>query len=754
MKRLTKMHYLADKNNSFSKEVCLFDDLTGLLNRRALLNHLKYHIELYATCKDQIFAVLILGIDGFGIINSSLGIQKGDRLLIQFAKRLRDVIRLNDYLFRIGGDEYGIILNDVKSISNLDKVVLRIHESLIPSFYLGDNEVFVNASIGITHNQISFGKAEDFFRDASAAMNHAKSLGYSHSVIFHPNIQEKFEHHLDLANSLQRALERNEFFLEYQPIFSLNEELLVGFEALVRWKHTRLGIVSPKDFIPLAEKGKFINALGRWVLEEACQKIKYFQNQYPEASNLSVSVNVSVCQIISGDFHRIVNDVLGITRLKPECLTLEITESILLERSQRTLYELAKIKSLGVKIAIDDFGTGYSSLSYLIDFPCDVLKLDASFTDGVDNNQRKLNLVQSLLGLGQGLGVEVTAEGLETQEQLIQFRALGCNFGQGYIFSRPLNSQNIRSYILSHIATGKILTEAQKKHLTMGINALSKEHLTKDELLTRNQYLQMKIQRSEREIDDLKILLDTAESHAEVIESQLYEEISQHQQTSIQLQEKNLELKRLSYIDSLTQIPNRRYFDEHFGQAWKKAVIQREFISLFIVDVDYFKLYNDEYGHQLGDFCLFKVAQRLSSILEQSTDFIARYGGEEFALVCSEISQEKTTNMAQRICKAVASLGLQHHRSPISPCVTVSAGVVSIIPQKNDSFHYFFKQADEALYCAKKNGRNGFSIVNYSVNDDIQKTFTYSAMRNVNSGQKSKTPEDLNYVKKESQSAA
>lgn len=700
------MRDLVDKNCFFSKDACFFDELTGLPNRRALLKYIEHYID----CNDKLFAVLLLGVDNFGVINSSLGIQIGDQLLIQIGQRLQGAIRLNDRLFRAGGDEYAIAIHGVKSTASLDKIAARIYESLFSSFHLGDDEVFISISLGITHNKVSLGKAEDFFRDASAAMNHAKSSGSSHCVVFQPKIQEKFEHHLGLANSLRKALERNELFLEYQPIFSLNEELLVGFEALVRWKHPRWGIISPKDFIPLAEKSQLIDTLGQWVLQKACQHMRVWQDQFSEACNLFVSVNVSVCQILCGDFHKKVDKALKSTGLKSEFLSLEITESVLLEHSQQTLYELAKVKSLGVKIAIDDFGTGYSSLSYLLDFPCDILKLDASFTDDVDNNHRKFYLVQSLLALGQGLGVEVTAEGLETQEQLVHFRALGCNYGQGYIFSKPLNTQNINSFILSHIATGKILTDTKKRHLASSLSILSKGHFSRDDLLTKNQYLEMKIKNLGQEVEDLKNLLNTAESHAEVIESQLYTEVSEHQKTFLKLQESNLELKRLSYIDTLTQIPNRRYFDEHLCQAWEKAIFLQDSINLIIVDVDYFKLYNDEYGHRTGDFCLLQIAQTLSNALIHSTDFVARYGGEEFALVCSGISQESAADIAQKICTAVTSLELQHCRSPISPYVTVSAGVANIIPQKSNSFHDFFQRADEALYCAKQRGRNGFSM--------------------------------------------
>ncbi|MGK7907819.1 MAG: diguanylate cyclase [Synechococcus sp.] len=697
-------------NQISNKYVSLFDDLTGLPNRRAFLEYLEQHIELSVDYENQLFAVLVLGVENFGVINSSLGIHIGDQLLVQIGKRLQEVIRVNDCLFRVGGDEYVVVIHDIKSVTSLDKFAARIYESLLSSFHLEDNEIFIGIRLGITHNQVSAGKAEDFFRDACAAMNHAKSSESLHCVVFQPKIQEEFEHHLDLANSLRKALNRDELFLEYQPIFSLSEEFLVGFEALVRWKHPRWGVLSPDKFIPLAEKSQLIEPLGEWVLQEACRQLKSWQEQFSEARKLSISVNVSVRQILCGDFHKKVSKALKIANLKPKFLSLEITESVLLEHSQQTLLELEKVKSLGVKIAIDDFGTGYSSLSYLLDFPCDILKLDASFTDDVDNNHRKFYLVQSLLALGQGLGVEVTAEGLETQEQLAHFRALGCNYGQGYIFSKPLNTQNSQSFILSHISANKILGDIENRHSVSNPNVLPNGYSFRDDLLTKNQYLEMKINNLAQEVDDLKNLLSTAESHAEVIESQLYQEVSEHQKTFLKLEESNLELRRLSYIDPLTQIPNRRYFDEHLCQAWENAIFLQDSISMIIVDVDYFKLYNDEYGHRTGDFCLLQIAQTLSDALISSTDFVARYGGEEFAIICSGLSQEDVVEMAQRICTTVISLKLQHCRSPVSSYVTVSAGVANIIPQESNSINDFFQRADKALYSAKQSGRNGFSL--------------------------------------------
>lgn len=330
------------ENQISSKYFCLLDDLTGLPNRRALLEYLEQHIRRSVDCDNQLFAVLALGVEKFGVINSSLGIQIGDQLLIQIAKRLQEAIRLNDRLFRVGGDEYVVVIHDFKSITSLDKFSARICESLLSSFQVEDNEIYIDIRLGITHNLVSSGKAEDFLRDACAAMNHAKSSESLHCVVFQPKIQEEFEHHLDLANSLRKALDRDELFLEYQPIFSLNEEFLVGFEALVRWKHPRWGILSPDKFIPLAEKSQLIGPLGEWVLQEACQQIKGWQEQFIEARKLSISVNVSVLQILYGDFHEKVSKALKKANLEPEYLSLEITESVLLEHSQKTLYELEK----------------------------------------------------------------------------------------------------------------------------------------------------------------------------------------------------------------------------------------------------------------------------------------------------------------------------------------------------------------------------------------------------------------------------
>ena len=264
-------------------------------------------------------------------------------------------MRFDDYVVRLGGDEFAIVLNDIQDIDSIQKLSARIHESLMLPFYLNRKEVFINTSMGITHSYVSFGKAKDFFRDADTAMNYAKSLGRSCRVIFQPEMHKSVVQRLNLGNSLRQALRRDEFFLEYQPIISLDNEKLVGFEALIRWNPLGKDVIPPSDFIYLAEEIGLIQPIGQWVLEEACQQIKAWQVKFKELHDLTVSVNLSAKQIFNSNFFDQIQAALEKSDLQPQFLKLEVTESILLEDKERVASILKEIRSLGVQISIDDF---------------------------------------------------------------------------------------------------------------------------------------------------------------------------------------------------------------------------------------------------------------------------------------------------------------------------------------------------------------------------------------------------------------
>lgn len=693
-------------------ESSFVDDLTGLPNRNLLLQKLQDNIAFCKEHSNKTLALLVLDIDHFKVVNNSLGIAVGDQLLIKVAERLQDIMRFDDYVVRLGGDEFAVVLNNIKDIDNIHKIASRIHDGLMLPFCLNDNEVFINTSMGITHSHVSFGKAEDFFRDADTAMNYAKSLGRSCRVIFQPEMHKSVVQRLNLGNSLRQALSRKEFFLEYQPIVSLDEEILVGFEALIRWKHPQQGTIPPSEFIHLAEEIGLIEPIGQWALEEACQQTKAWQVQFEGMQDLTISVNLSAKQIFDNNFFTQVKTALAKSELEPCCLKLEVTENILLEDKKKVAAVLDNVRSLGVQISIDDFGTGYSSLSYLMHFPFDVLKLDTSFTEGIDNNYKKFNLVKGILTLSQGLEVEVVAEGLETQDQLLQFKALKCRYGQGYIFSKPLSKQKVESFILSNLIGLKNSSLERRTclfHEQLDIS--QKDELSRDELLIKIENLKFELKELKQEKKDFEILLETAESHAEVIEHELHQEIFEHQSTELKLQVTNHQLQQLSYIDGLTKVANRRHFDEYLCQAWKCATKEQKPISLILADVDFFKRYNDKYGHQVGDYCLVRIAQALAKIANRSADLTARYGGEEFALILPESSPERAVEVAENIRSAVKSLKILNPHSSVNDYVTISSGIVSVVPQDFYSLSDFIGHTDKALYNAKNRGRDCFNIL-------------------------------------------
>jgi diguanylate cyclase (GGDEF)-like protein/PAS domain S-box-containing protein len=423
------------------------DKLTSLPNRALFIEHLKKAIAHAERHHNYLYAVLYLDLDNFKTINDSLGHMAGDQFLVASARRLETTLRPEDVVARMGGDEFTILLNDIKSISDATRVANRVHNSLVLPFHIGGREVSSTASIGIALSTPEYKETEEVLRDADTAMYRAKALGRGRHEIFDPSMHENVMAKLKLESDLRLAVEREEFLLHYQPIMSLENNRLTGFEALIRWQHPERGLVPPNAFIPTAEATGLILPIGNWVLYEACRQLRQWQHARRGDPPLTINVNLSAKQFSQIDLVQQIESVLERTGIDARSLKLEITETAVMEHAEEAAAMLGQLKALGVKLHIDDFGTGYSSLSYLHRFPVDELKIDRLFVSRMGADDESSEIVETIIQLAHNLGMKVTAEGVETVEQLAQLRSLRCEYGQGYYFSKPVIAESARLMI-------------------------------------------------------------------------------------------------------------------------------------------------------------------------------------------------------------------------------------------------------------------------------------------------------------------
>jgi diguanylate cyclase (GGDEF)-like protein len=426
-----------DRVNRQNRYRAYYDSLTGLPNRALFLDLLTQALHRFKS--DHIpRAVLFMDLDQFKVINDSLGHRAGDELLIIAAQRLQNCLRPGDTAARLGGDEFIVLLDGVGEVEDAVQVAQRITEALGAPINLAGRHIVVSTSVGIALCEDAYCEPDDLLRDSDVAMYHAKAEGKARCKVFTADMHAQALRRLELENELRRAIEREELKLYYQPKVQLSTGKIVGMEALVRLDHPTFGLSSPKEFIPLAEEVGLINSLGRWVLGEACAEARRWQEQYPAAPPLVTSVNLSLVQFQGSDLVPEIAEILRQTGLNPSCLELEITESVIMEDVEYAIDLLEQLKKLGIRVALDDFGTGYSSLEALRRFPLDALKIDKVFVDGVSKSQKDTAVVQLVIDLAHGVGIQAIAEGVETIEQLTQLRAMGCDQAQGYYFWKPL----------------------------------------------------------------------------------------------------------------------------------------------------------------------------------------------------------------------------------------------------------------------------------------------------------------------------
>jgi diguanylate cyclase (GGDEF)-like protein/PAS domain S-box-containing protein len=440
------------------KHQAFHDSLSGLANRALFRDRLEHGLARAARSLSSL-AVLFLDLDDFKFVNDSLGHAAGDELLVAVAQRLTAALRSSDTGARFGGDEFAILLEETEHPEDACRLAERVLEDLKPPFFIQDRAVSVHASIGIAYSKVGAEDPAEILQAADVAMYAAKARGKNCYELYKPALQAAVTERLERTADLQRAVDEGQFVLHYQPIISLDGGAEIGVEALVRWAHPQRGLLAPKEFIPLAEETGLIVPIGGWVLREACRTARSWQRRHALEGRLRISVNVSPRHFQHETLIDDVSEALRASELHPSCLVLEITESLLMQDAESIISRMFDLKALGVAFAVDDFGTGYSSLSYLKRFPIDILKVDKSFVDDVGDSERAAALAKAIVQLGESLSLDTVAEGIERARQVDGLRALGCRYGQGFLFARPVAAEDLDD-LLPLMASGELLRQA------------------------------------------------------------------------------------------------------------------------------------------------------------------------------------------------------------------------------------------------------------------------------------------------------
>jgi diguanylate cyclase (GGDEF)-like protein len=424
------------------------DSLTGLPNRALFMDRLSHGLTR-ARRRHEHVAVLFLDLDRFKVVNDTLGHTVGDQVLVEVSKRLGRSLRPGDTVARLGGDEFGLLLEDVAAAETAEAVALRIEAELAKPLHFEGREIFISASIGIALSSARLGMPEEILRDADHAMYHAKAKGKARHEIFDSSMSALALDRMDLEMDLRLAISRHEFRLHYQPILRLDSGKITEVEALIRWHHPKRGLLQPDSFIGLTEETGLIVPIGQWVLTEACRQARVWQLEFPSIPPLVMSVNLSAKQFQHPSLVQEVTQALTESGLDAASLKLEITESVVMQDAMATLVKLKELKDLGIRLAIDDFGTGYSSLGYLKRFPVDTLKIDRSFVKGLSKDGNDSAIVRAVVTVAKSLNMDVTAEGVETDQQRVELKALGCDRGQGFLFARPADAEHVTPLLAS-----------------------------------------------------------------------------------------------------------------------------------------------------------------------------------------------------------------------------------------------------------------------------------------------------------------
>ena len=436
------------------KDAAVKDTLTGLPNRTLFIERVA-HAVAHIPRKKQCFAVMCLDLDRFKTINDSLGPLAADQILIAVGKRISEALRPEDTIARLGGDEFGILLDSVDMPDKAEIVARRVMNACTAPIRLNGENLFTSASIGIALADSPTVSPEDLLRDADTALYHAKDQNRGTYALFSQEMHSRAVSRMQIENDLRHAVESGQFQVNYQPIIGLGSGNISGFEALVRWIHPERGMISPVDFIPVAEETGMIIPIGKWVLENACEQLRRWQDEFSGPGRLTMAVNCSGKQFAD---HNLIDDIMHVIKdmkLEPQDLKIEVTESVMMENAESAAEMLEELRSRRVQVAIDDFGTGYSSLGYLQQLPIDSLKIDRSFLmdpKGTQRRGKKEDIIEAISTLAHNLGMSVVAEGVENTELLGLLRNLGCEYGQGYFFSKPVDHQTATSMLTNNPA--------------------------------------------------------------------------------------------------------------------------------------------------------------------------------------------------------------------------------------------------------------------------------------------------------------
>ena len=437
----------ADKELKDTKErlkfLAYFDQLTGLSNRLLLSDRLEQAI-LHARHHSEKIGVLHIDLDGFKLVNSTMGYKAGDILLQRLGKRIKGIMRDSDTLARLGGDEFAIIVHSIDDTLYVNEICKRVLGAAQMPFVIDGHELFISVSIGIAIYPDDGTDADMLLRNTETAMYQAKAAGKNSYAFYSADITKKYKYRFRIQNELKKAIERSEFILFYQPKIDLYADRIIGAEALIRWNHPEKGLIFPDLFIPIAEEAGLIQQLGHWVIKEAATQVKKWRVAL--RNDFSLALNISAVQFLNGDVSKEIGTILREVSIPPEALEVELTESSLMGDLDKSILVITQLKDLGVKIAIDDFGTGYSSLAYLTRFSVNVLKIERSFIQKVFSSNEATTITEAIISLGSGMRMEVIAEGVETEEQLLFLRQRGCRYAQGYYFSPALPAEEFEEF--------------------------------------------------------------------------------------------------------------------------------------------------------------------------------------------------------------------------------------------------------------------------------------------------------------------